>query len=164
MNAGFEALVRYLEENRWKFERHDPENAINLGFAGRNACYRCFASTDESDNLFQFFSFIPLRVPAEKRQEIAELITRANYGLKLGKFEMDFEDGEIRFHTSARYGEGMLHEEVIRDIISVNLFTVDRYFPAFANVLFSNTEPADAVAMIEQSHSGGNHSRWDFAG
>lgn len=164
MNAGFEALVRYLEENRWKFERHDPENTINLGFAGRNGCYRCFASIDEGDNLFQFFSFIPMRVPEEKRAAIAELITRANYGLKLGKFEMDFEDGEIRFHTSTRYGEGLLHEDVIRDIISINLFTVDRYFPAFANVLFADEDPAEAIARVEESRPGGSRSRWDFAG
>jgi hypothetical protein len=162
MNAGFESLVRYLEENRWKFERHDIERSINLGFAGQNACYRCLAVVDADDDLFQFFSFIPMRVPEEKRHSVAELITRANYGLKIGKFELDYSDGELRFQTSARYGENILHSEVIRDIIATNLLTVDRYFPAFANVLFAGDEPAEAIEKIERP--GTNRSRWDFAG
>jgi hypothetical protein len=27
-------------------------------------------------------------------------LVRANYGLRVGKFEMDFEDGELRFQAS----------------------------------------------------------------
>ncbi len=162
MNAGFESLVRYLEDNRWKFERHDLERSVNLGFAGENGCFRCLALVDADDDLFQFFSFVPMRVPEEKKTQIAELITRANYGLKIGKFEMDFSDGELRFQTSARYGAHTLHDEVIRDIIATNLMTVDRYFPAFSNVLFAGEEPEEAISRIERP--GTNRSRWDVAG
>ncbi len=166
MNAGFESLVKYLEDNRWKFERHDPERSVNLGFVGKNACYRCLAVVDADDDLFQFFSFLPMRVPEEKRMSIAELSTRANYGLKIGKFELDFSDGELRFQTSARYGEQTLHDEVIRDIIASNLLTIDRYFPAFATVLFAGETPADAIERVEHPGKSTGHggSRWDFAG
>ena len=32
-----------------------------------------------------------------KRQDIAEYLTRANYGMVMGNFEMDYSDGEIRY-------------------------------------------------------------------
>jgi len=30
---------------------------------------------------------------------VAETITRANFGLRVGKFELDFDDGEVRFQA-----------------------------------------------------------------
>ena len=36
-------------------------------------------------------------VPEEKRSAVAEFITRANYGLPGGNFEMDWRDGELRY-------------------------------------------------------------------
>ncbi len=31
---------------------------------------------------------------------VAEFITRANFGIVIGNFEIDFSDGEIRYKTS----------------------------------------------------------------
>jgi len=47
-----------------------------------------------------FISLFPALAPAKKRTACAELLTRINYDLLHGCFEMDFEDGEIRFRTS----------------------------------------------------------------
>ena len=38
-----------------------------------------------------------LAVPEEKRSAVCEFITRANYGLPSGNFEMDCNDGELRY-------------------------------------------------------------------
>jgi len=39
-------------------------------------------------------------VISSKRGAVAEFINRANYGIIIGNFEMDFADGEIRYKTS----------------------------------------------------------------
>jgi hypothetical protein len=163
MSAGFEAVVRYFEEHQWRFDKHEDERIINLGFSGEHGQFRCAAVINEDDDMFQFFTFVPLRIHAERRQEVAEFVTRANYGMKIGKFELDFDDGELRFHTSARYSDQSLPSEIIRDIIGINLVTADRYFPALTRLLFSGFTPADAIESVEGGP--GRHSRrWDVAG
>ena len=47
-----------------------------------------------------FYSVLPLNVPCGQASAIAEFITRANYGMALGNFELDFNDGEVRYKTS----------------------------------------------------------------
>ena len=41
--------------------------------------------------------------PEEMRVPMAEFLTRANYGLRIGNFEMDFEDGEVRYKSSVDF-------------------------------------------------------------
>ncbi len=163
MSAGFEAVVRYFEEHQWRFDKHEDERIINLGFSGEHGQFRCAAVINEDDDMFQFFTFIPLRIPPERRADLAEFITRANYGMKIGKFEMDFEDGELRFHTSVRYTDRLLQDEIIRDVIGINLVTADRYFPALTRLLFGGLSPEDAIATVEGG-PGRPHRRWDISG
>jgi hypothetical protein len=45
--------------------------------------------------LVAFYTHVQCRVPKEKRPVLIEYLTRANYGLWLGNFELDLRDGEI---------------------------------------------------------------------
>lgn len=51
-------------------------------------------------------------VPDARRLEAAEYLHRINYGLLLGNFEMDYDEGEVRFRTSLM-AEGSLTHEVL---------------------------------------------------
>ena len=50
-----------------------------------------------SDDLVQCYHIAPIKAEEAQRAEMAEFITRANYDTKLGNFEMDFRDGELRY-------------------------------------------------------------------
>ena len=45
-------------------------------------------------------SFIPNQARLDRRAACAELLTRINWELTMGCFEMNHADGEIRFRTS----------------------------------------------------------------
>ncbi len=49
----------------------------------------------------------PVKAPEEKRLAIAEFVARANDGLRIGNFELDFGDGEVRYKRSAWIGENL---------------------------------------------------------
>ena len=46
---------------------------------------------------FVLYLYHPLTILEPLRNTAAEFIARANYGLPIGNFEMDFADGELRF-------------------------------------------------------------------
>ena len=83
------------------------------------------------------------------RRDIAETIVRANYGLRVGKFEMDFEDGELRFHASQILDGDAVGTAVIDRMIGTAVNMMDTYLPAFISVVYGNEQAGDAIRRVE---------------
>jgi hypothetical protein len=66
-------------------------------------------------------------VPEERRLLMAEFITRANFGIVVGNFELDMSDGEIRFKTSFDSGGEEVPESIIVSTIEGNIAHMDKY-------------------------------------
>lgn len=146
----FDSVVAFLREDQWRYEEIPGESAVRFGFTGKNARYDCFGRVNEDHEIFVFYTIIPLRVPESQRLEIAELLARINYGLNIGNFEMDMNDGEIRYKTSIDVEGGELAPRMVETLIAVNISTTDRYFPCFTDVMYAGTDPAEAVSHIER--------------
>jgi hypothetical protein len=153
MGQLFEAVVDYLNEDDWKYNVVKDDTALVLSFRGRSGSWQCFANVDEERHWFSFFSILPSNVPEDKRPTIAEFLTRANYGLVIGNFEMDYNDGEVRYKTSIDVEGGELSPKMIENMMQANLMTMDRYFPGLMSVLYGGRDPAESIADIEGGHS-----------
>jgi hypothetical protein len=152
MGQIFEAVVDYLTEDDWKFNVVKEDSALMLNFRGEAGSWQCFATVDEEKQWFTFYSILPSNVPDEKRPEITEFITRANYGLVIGNFEMDYNDGEVRYKTSIDVEGGELTPKMIENLMRANLMTMDRYFAGLMGVLYGDRDPEEAVAEVEGGH------------
>jgi hypothetical protein len=95
------------------------------------------------------FCFSPVNVPADKRQVVADYLTRANYGLLIGNFEMDMSDGEVRYKTSIKFGRYDLETEVIGHMISMTCAMMDCYYPGMISVIYGDVAPEEAIQQIE---------------
>jgi len=49
------------------------------------------------------YTFCPIKVPTNLRRSVAEFIALANSNILLGNFDLDFEDGEIRYKSAYSY-------------------------------------------------------------
>ena len=78
--------------------------------------------------------------------EMAEFIARVNYGLQNGCFEMDYEDGEIRFRTFVDCDGQLPGENVIRNGIYTAVAMMRRYGDGVAAVIFGAQTPVIAAA------------------
>jgi hypothetical protein len=81
---------------------------------------------------------------------LAEFITRTNYGLIVGNFEMDFADGEIRYKTSIDIDGDELTSEIIKHLVYANVTMMDEYLPGIIAVIEKDVSPVDAIAQIEK--------------
>jgi len=158
MPVGFQTVVEHFKRNEWNFQISPDRPLIHASFRGKNGSFRCIAVVDDSDDLFQVLGFLPLVVPDHKRAIAAELCTRLSYGMKIGRFELDHEDGELRFHTCSAYASGGLTDEVVRRVLGVNLVMVDHHFPAFIKVIYGTASPAEAADHIRALISKGESS------
>jgi hypothetical protein len=96
-----------------------------------------------------FYVELAARVPADRRAEVAELVTRANYGLIIGNFELDFGDGRVRYKTSFDYEGVELLPRMVRNLTLDAVHGVKPYGKALADVAAGRTGAAEAIAEAE---------------
>jgi hypothetical protein len=104
----------------------------------------------ESERLL-VYSILTENVPVERRPRIAELFVRINYGLVLGNFEMDWEDGEVRYKTSMDLESITPTATVVRNLIFSNFFSTDRYFDVIEEAIHTEQTLVDLLAVAEES-------------
>lgn len=145
----FDAMVDFFDQDNWRYQRLPDEPIISLGYSGENGSFQCYARAREEQVQFIFYSICSAKAPLHRRQAMAEFITRANYGLIIGNFEMDFNDGEIRYKTSVDVDGAELTFALARHIVYANVITMDRYLPGIMRVLYADIPPAQAIAEVE---------------
>jgi hypothetical protein len=85
----------FFTEDEWSFSEVEGRTTLQLVFQGENGRWTCYAQVREPQAQFVFYSILPTNVPAAKRAAVAEFLTRANFGLVIGNFEMNMDDGEV---------------------------------------------------------------------
>ncbi len=145
----FESVTNFFQEEEWQFQIVQEKQTLRLVFQGNNGKWDCYAKAREEKQQFVFYSLCPIQVPSEKLQAIAEFITRANYGMIIGNFELDFNEGEIRYKTSIDVDGDNLSFALIKQMVYANVMMMDEYLPGIIATIKNNISPLDAIAEIE---------------
>jgi hypothetical protein len=153
MTAAYEELIHLLDEREIGYSTSEDQ-AIRTDLRGEVAVYRIVARVEAEAELFQVFGYSPLRIPEGCRLAIAEAVTRANYGLRIGKFELDLDDGELRFQAAQILVYESVGEEVIDRMIGTAISMLDMYLPSFLSVIYANELPQDAIRRVEAVYRG----------
>ncbi len=145
----FTTLHQFLEEDGWFPQQLDDKYIYRMGFSGHNGQTVCYAQIRVDLEQFLFYIIAPVKAPEEMCLTVAEFITRANYGLRIGNFEMDFSDGEVRYKSSLDFEGEILTPKLIKMAIYPAVQTMDRYLPGLMSVIDGGQTPAEAIAEIE---------------
>jgi hypothetical protein len=141
-------LERFFEQDGWVVTRQPEHDILWVGFEGNNGQWKCCAQAREEEQQMVFYSICPRRVDAQQRANMAELLTRANYGIVIGNFELDYSDGEVRFKTSIDVEDARLTPPLIHHIVYANLLMTDRYLPGITAIIEGQT-PQSALELVE---------------
>jgi len=145
----FATLGQFLEEDDWYPQQLEDRYVYRMGFSGKSGQVTCFAQIRLELEQFIFYAVAPVKAPEETRLAVAEFITRANYGLRIGNFEMDFGDGEVRYKSSLDFEGETLTSKWIKHAIYPAVQTMDSYLPGLMKVIYGDTPPAEAISEIE---------------
>ena len=149
MQALLEIAKQFFEVDNWHYRDVPELGILTLNFKGDSGQWTCFAQARDELGLFAFYSIYPTRAPEDRRQAIGEYLTRANYNMVLGNFEMDMQDGEVRYKTSIDVTDSELTPGLVRRLVYANLLNMDRYLPGMQAVAETDLSPAEAIAKIE---------------
>jgi hypothetical protein len=145
----FATLGQFLTEDEWHPQQLEERYIYRMGFSGKNGNTTCYAQIRVDLDQFLFYVLAPVKAPKETRPAVAEFITRANYGMRIGNFEMDYSDGEVRYKSSLDFEGATLSPEWIKHAIYPAVQTMDRYLAGLMSVIYGQTPPEQAIDEIE---------------
>ncbi|GGI09463.1 YbjN domain-containing protein [Egicoccus halophilus] len=149
--SGLAWLVRMLDASDLDV-RVLPELATAVfPHAGQHGSWEVYCRSGDPAPQVAVYSLHPREVPARHRAAMATLLTRANYGLLIGNFELDLADGELRFKTSLDHGADQLTGTLLASLIEHNVAAFDRYLPALDAVLDGEVEEADRRLQVAEA-------------
>ena len=139
-------LEQIVASNEWAFERRsDGEMAAEA--PGKWCDYGLHFSWSHEISAMAFTCAFDMKVPADRREKLYELLALANDRLWIGHFGIEAEDGVPVFrHSVLLRGAPGASAESLEDMVDIAITECERFFPAFQFVLWGGKAPAEALA------------------
>jgi hypothetical protein len=131
----FGGLKKVFVDYRWPFSEVPGMPVLLSELSGPLGSWTFYAQIVEDRELIAFYSVCPLTVPENRRLEVADFLTRANYGLAVGNFELDFEDGEIRYKTVLEVEGRYISPALVKRLVRANGLAMETYLPGIGAVV-----------------------------
>jgi hypothetical protein len=146
--ALFDVLVElYRDAGGWPVQIAEEDPILSIKYKLGDDEWVFVATVDDDDNIITIFSRVPENCPPARRAAMCEFLVRANYGMTHGAFDMDIEDGEIRYRVGTDLQDMVLTPKHLQSITNYNLATMATFLPAIRAVI-AGTTPAAAMEAI----------------
>lgn len=146
----FETLRSHLQNKGWNAspieDRHVFKATREDSLVGERDYY-----FQVKPDLEQFLFYIApnLLLMPEMLPPVAEFICRANFGMRIGNFELDYEGCKVSFKSSINFKGVPLTEQLIDNVIEPALEAYDEFFTGLVQVFTGVETPARAIRIIE---------------
>ena len=145
----FATLKQYLDHAGWQVEEIEPGSSFRSRKERERAAVIYYFQIKTELEQFLFYIVPEINVFKELLHPAAEYICRANFGMRIGNFELDFRDGQVAFRSSINFKGVPLSEKLIDNMIQPALTAYEEFYPGLIRVLAALDTPAQAIAKIE---------------
>ncbi len=146
------SVYEYVESQKWRYkvERDDDKRyIISLGMNLKSRLSSCRVLIEATETEIQAYGVCPINATSQFYGPVVEYITRANYGLKVGAFEFDYSDGEVRYHTCLSCKEGVPSQKDVERTVDMSFLMMDRYGDGLAKNLMGFGNPEQDIREAE---------------
>jgi hypothetical protein len=143
-----DAVVQYLAGHRWPYEDHGHYLAVPVPMNEARGPLLAYFVVDEDDELLLVHTPVPAEIAADRRAAVALYLTRANYGLPIGNFEMDLDSGELRYKASVDVSGTEINDAVIDHLFLASVTALEHYAGG-ARAVADGGDPAEWAAAAD---------------
>ena len=156
------ALRTVFQENNWNYDFDTERGIFYTGFSLSNAKLDQVrvlldvcgpgGSEDPHDECQYLIAFGRCGIRADEScmAQVAEYLTRANFGLRNGNFELDYSDGDIRYKTFVDCEDLLPSAAVLQDAVTIPVDMFDRYGNGLMSVVLGVRTPEEAIQDAEK--------------
>lgn len=153
-----ELVLGFLHDDEWPHETSEDGSAVVTGYSGDNGQYDIAIETGSDSGLVAIHVDLPVAVKTSADDaealddaafsEVVALVCRLNSGLGLGNFDIDFDDGSVRFRVGVLLTDCTLQPQLFRNHLYAAAQAADQFCPLFAKVASGELEHMDALATL----------------
>jgi hypothetical protein len=145
----FQTLRQFLAKGEWNAKEMEGQFAftarVEAPLCPRNYFFQIKIELEQ----FLFYIAPTLTLLPDMLPGVAEYIARANYGMRIGNFDLDYKGAKVNFRTSINFKGVPLVEQMIDNAISPALVAYDEFFPGLIEVIAGSETPERAISLIE---------------
>lgn len=129
--------------------QHPDAFRVTLRGEDEGEATQAYAHLFRDERVFMFRIVFPWRIPSDRLADATTFLTRANDGLFIGNFELDLDEGEVKFKTYVDYRDSELEGVQVRNAILGAMETYESYAPALLAVLREEASVEAALQSVE---------------
>ena len=148
----FRVLYEILKQNGWEFDFDIKNEIIKLEVRGVNTNFHSFLLVDEEQESLLCNTHINQKIPHSKRLEVCDFMSRVNYELANGNFEMDMDNGEIRYRTFLDLADAEPSKDQVLNIVWNGVLGFDTYYPGLMRLVYGNCSAEEAAAFCSEEN------------
>lgn len=163
MNILTTLAYEILSENGYPVEQNEEgEGSVQGLISLDKGTYRFQFTSGAKGQDFTLFLCMPEYIPEPHRYAVMELVTRINYRLAVGHFEMDLDDGDVRFvHRQLTEGN-QPGSELLLTLMRIGLHVVETWYPGIQRIVEDGWHPQAVLAEVDEAtgQSLADHARF----
>lgn len=147
------AVTDFLTEDDWHFSFDEDLGIFRFDLSLKGKLKKVNYIVDIKDDEYLVYVISPIGADENDPNmmaNMAEFICRANYGLKMGNFEVDFDDGEIRFKVHVLCKGITPTAAMIKKSIYCPATMFDHYGSGIVDIIFNDVSGKTAVEKCEK--------------
>ncbi len=145
-----DAVRNWLKANDWYYDYNAEKHMFNMSISLKSKLQSGRIFVDVKEDCYAVYIYAPIR-GKDNLAELTKYLTMANYGLLNGNFELDVDDGEIRYKTYVNCdGLQELSSAVIEDSIYVGCVMMDRYGDGIAALALGFSDADTEIKKAEK--------------
>ena len=158
MTEALKAIQEVLDNQGLNYQFDEDKNVFSLSFSLKKTklrsvqiLMRVVASKKNPDECLRINShaFVGITADEESMNEVAEFLHRANYGLIFGCFELDYDDGDIRYRMACNCVDSLPGYDALEDLLYLPISMVERYGNGLLAVSMGVLSAEEAIKRIE---------------
>ncbi|TGE31139.1 YbjN domain-containing protein [Desulfosporosinus sp. Sb-LF] len=146
----FRMLYEILNQNGWDFDFDNKNEIIKLDINGVNTNFHAFLLVDEEQESLLCNTHIDQKIPHSKRLEVCDFMSRVNYELANGNFEMDMDNGEIRYRTFLDLADAVPSKDQVLNILWNGVLGFDTFYPGLMKLVYGNCSAEEAASFCTE--------------
>ena len=143
-----EIAKTFMDDAGWPYEVDDAGATIRAFHDGDSLTFPVYVTADDDKQQLVVYGVLPDNVGEEHRLDVGAFLAGLNYGLSIGNFEIDIEDGEVRFRAGIDVEGGTLTPAMVRSLAAACVVNVDVYAAAIGAVASGAMTPTEALDDI----------------
>lgn len=128
-------IEQFLDNKKWKYTKLKDSNVFLFGITGKNGQFQCVIDLGENEQELALYSICGDKAKTENYDKVLNTLNEINYSLLFGNFELDKNDGEIRYRTTMFLNGLELNENFVEEFVLTHIRTMDEQL---LNLIFLN--------------------------